>query len=82
MGSLAKMENTATIMTAALVTTPALLEMPPTSASLVLAPPQRSSRIRLRMNVQRAGGRSGQGPRDRCLCAGNSPGPAICWPTT
>jgi len=51
MGSVARMENTATMMTAALVTTPALLEMPPTSASRVLAPPVRSSRIRLRMNT-------------------------------
>src|SRR5215467_1689747 len=34
-GSVARMENTATMMTAALVTTPALLEMPPTRASRV-----------------------------------------------
>ena len=38
MGSVARMENTATMMRAALVTTPALLEMPPTTASRVLAP--------------------------------------------
>jgi len=45
------MEKTATMITAALVTTPALLEMPPTSASCVLVPRERSSRIRLRMNT-------------------------------
>ena len=48
---MAKIENTATMITAALVTTPALLAMPPTTASAVLAPPARSSRIRLRMNT-------------------------------
>ena len=49
--SVAKMENTATMITAALVTTPALLAMPPTSASWVLAPASRRSRTRLRMNT-------------------------------
>ncbi len=49
--SVAKMENTATMMTAALVTTPALAAMPPITASGVLAPPVRRSRIRLRMNT-------------------------------
>ena len=39
------------MMMAALVTTPALLEMPPVTASRVLAPRERSSRIRLRMNT-------------------------------
>ena len=39
------------MITAALVTTPALLATPPTTASVVLAPRARSSRIRLRMNT-------------------------------
>ena len=50
-GSVAKMENTATMISAALVTTPALLAMPPVTASRVVAPRSRSSRMRLRMNT-------------------------------
>jgi hypothetical protein len=49
--SVAKMENTATMIAAALVTTPPLLAMPPVTASGVLIPPVLSSRIRLRMNT-------------------------------
>ena len=49
--SAAKIENTATMITAALVTTPALLAMPRVTASLVLAPRSLISRIRLRMNT-------------------------------
>ena len=49
--SAAKIENTATMITAALVTTPALVAMPPTTAFRVLIPRRRSSRIRLRMNT-------------------------------
>jgi hypothetical protein len=47
----ASTENTATMITAALVTTPALLAMPPTTASGVAAPRARNSRILLRMNT-------------------------------
>ena len=43
----AKMENTATMITAALVTTPALRAMPSVIAARVDAPPSRSSLIRL-----------------------------------
>jgi hypothetical protein len=49
--SVAKMENTATMMTAALVTTPALPAMPPITASWALAPAVHRSRIRLSMNT-------------------------------
>ena len=49
--SVARTENTATMITAALVTTLALLAMPPTTASFVLAPPDRRSRIRLWMKT-------------------------------
>ena len=51
MSSVAKIENTATMITAALVTTPADLPTPSTIASLALAPPDHSSLIRLRMNT-------------------------------
>ena len=51
MDSVAKMENTATMITAALVTTPEQLAMPPTTASRCGLPRARSSRIRLRMNT-------------------------------
>src|SRR6266487_1379717 len=47
----AKIEKTATMISAALVTTPALALMPPTIASWVLAPPARSSRMRLWMKT-------------------------------
>ena len=47
----AKIENTATMITAALVTTPAVRPMPQTTASRALMPPAHSSRIRLRMNT-------------------------------
>jgi hypothetical protein len=49
--SVAKIENTATMIAAALVTTPALLAMPPVIACRADAPPSRSSLIRLRMNT-------------------------------
>ena len=49
--TVSRIENTATMITAALVTTPALVEMPPITACLVEAPPARSSAIRLRMNT-------------------------------
>jgi hypothetical protein len=39
------------MITAALVTTPALRAMPPVIASRADAPPSRSSEIRLRMNT-------------------------------
>ncbi len=51
MDSEAKIENTATMITAALVTTPAPREMPPTAASAVLSPRDLSSEIRLSMNT-------------------------------
>ena len=47
----AKIEKTATMIAAALVTTPALLAMPPVTAFRADAPPSRSSLIRLRMNT-------------------------------
>ncbi len=47
----AKIENTATMITAALVTTPAVRPMPHTTASAAVIPPAHSSRIRLRMNT-------------------------------
>ena len=47
----AKMENTATMITAALVTTPALRPIPLTTASVELIPPDHSSLIRLRMKT-------------------------------
>ena len=47
----AKIEKTATMITAALVTTPAPVEIPPTTACLVDSPRPRSSAIRLRMNT-------------------------------
>ena len=43
----AKIENTATMITAALVTTPAPREMPPVTASPVARPRDLSSAIRL-----------------------------------
>jgi hypothetical protein len=46
-----KTVKTAVMMTAALVTTPALPAMPPTIASRALAPPDHRSRIRLRMKM-------------------------------
>ena len=49
--SVAKMENTATMMIAALVTTPALLAMPAVMAPTVVSPPRRSSLILLRMKT-------------------------------
>ena len=49
--SVAKMENTATMITAALVTTPALAPIPLLIASFVGNPRERSSRILLRMNT-------------------------------
>src|SRR5215831_13713708 len=49
--SVAKMENTATMITAALVTTPALPPIPPVIAWGVLHPRCRSSRMRDRMNT-------------------------------
>ncbi len=49
--SVAKIENTATMITAALVTTPALRAMPPVIAFFADAPPSHSSLIRLRMNT-------------------------------
>jgi hypothetical protein len=49
--SVTKIENTAVMTTAALVTTPALLPIPPTMASRALAPPAKRSRIRLRMKM-------------------------------
>ena len=49
--SVAKIENTATMIAAALVTTPALLAIPPVIAFGADAPPSRSSLIRLRMNT-------------------------------
>ena len=49
--SVAKMENTATMITAALVTTPALPLMPSMIASLVVSPRSHSSLTRLRMNT-------------------------------
>src|SRR6516165_3938760 len=48
---LAKIENTATMIAAALVTTPALPLMPPVTAFRADAPPILSSLIRLRMNT-------------------------------
>ena len=51
MDKVAKIENTATMITAALVTTPALRAMPLVTASLADAPPSQSSLIRLRMNT-------------------------------
>ena len=48
---MAKIENTATMISAALVTTPALDAMPPTIASFGAEPRAHSSRIRLRMNT-------------------------------
>ena len=50
-GIVAKIENTATMITAALVTTPVLEPMPPTMASRGDRPLDQSSRIRLRMNM-------------------------------
>ena len=47
----AKIENTATMITAALVTTPALRAMPSVTAARGDAPPSHSSLIRLRMNT-------------------------------
>ncbi len=49
--SVAKIENTATMIAAALVTTPALLAIPCVIASRADSPRSRSSRIRLRMNT-------------------------------
>ena len=49
--SVAKIEKTATMMSAALVTTPADRPMPSTIASFALAPPVQNSRIRLRMKT-------------------------------
>src|SRR6516165_1347868 len=49
--SVAKMENTATMITAALVTTPALPAIPPVIDSRVVHPRIRSSLIRDRMNT-------------------------------
>src|SRR5215469_13134972 len=49
--SVAKMENTATMITAALVTTPALPAIPPLIDSRVVHPRIRSSLIRDRMNT-------------------------------
>jgi len=46
-----KIENTATMIAAALVTTPALRVMPPVIASRAEAPPSRNSLIRLRMKT-------------------------------
>ena len=50
-GRVAKIENTATMISAALVTTPALEAMPPTTASWAEEPRDHSSRMRLRMNT-------------------------------
>ena len=50
-GRVAKVENRATMIRAALVTTPALLAMPPVVACRVVAPRARSSRMRLRMKT-------------------------------
>ena len=47
----AKIENTATMMTAALVTTPALAAMPSVSASVMASPCWHRSRMRLRMKT-------------------------------
>ena len=47
----AKVENTATITTAALVTTPAVLLIPWATAFSVLMPRSTASRTRLRMNT-------------------------------
>jgi hypothetical protein len=49
--SVAKIENTATMITAALVTTPALRAMPSLTAVRAGVPPSHSSLIRLRMNT-------------------------------
>ncbi len=49
--SVAKIENTATITIAALVTTPAVCLMPCATARSVLIPPSTASRIRLMMNT-------------------------------
>ena len=49
--SVAKIANTATITTAALVTTPAVLLIPCATASSVRMPRSTASRIRLRMNT-------------------------------
>jgi len=49
--SVAKMENTEIITTAALVTTPAVLLMPIATACSVLAPRSNASRMRERMNT-------------------------------
>jgi hypothetical protein len=49
--SVAKTANTATITTAALVTTPAVLLMPCATASSVRSPRSTASRIRLRMKT-------------------------------
>ena len=46
-----KIENTATITTAALVTTPAVCLIPNATASSVFIPRSTASRIRLRMNT-------------------------------
>ncbi len=49
--SVARIEKTATMITAALVTTPALRAIPPSIDSAVVMPLRRSSLIRLRMNT-------------------------------
>ena len=50
-GSVAKIENTPTITTAALVTTPAVVLIPWATASSVFIPRSNASRIRLRMKT-------------------------------
>ena len=49
--SVAKIENTATITTAALVTTPAVALIAPATASRLLSPRSTPSRMRLRMKT-------------------------------
>ena len=50
-GSVAKIENTPTITSAALVTTPAVVLIPCATASSVFMPRSYASRTRLRMNT-------------------------------